>query len=67
MYCLLALQLAKELNASVICPDYTTYPKVQVFFSYFNDIKCRAHAVHTETSSLTCLSGECFKYGPGHK
>ncbi|TSN86062.1 WD repeat and FYVE domain-containing protein 3 [Bagarius yarrelli] len=30
MYCLLALQLAKELNATVICPDYTTYPKGNV-------------------------------------
>ncbi|TRY66143.1 hypothetical protein DNTS_008716 [Danionella cerebrum] len=27
MYCLLALQMAKELNASVICPDYSIYPK----------------------------------------
>ncbi|KAK3514843.1 hypothetical protein QTP70_033776 [Hemibagrus guttatus] len=30
MYCLLALQLVKELNASVICPDYTTYPRGRV-------------------------------------
>ncbi|XP_053337649.1 uncharacterized protein si:dkey-193c22.1 [Clarias gariepinus] len=30
MYCLLALQIAKELNASVICPDYSTYPKGKV-------------------------------------
>lgn len=30
MYCLLALQLAKELNAAVICPDYSTYPKGNV-------------------------------------
>lgn len=30
MYCLLAHQLAKELNATVICPDYTTYPKGNV-------------------------------------
>ncbi|XP_062873558.1 uncharacterized protein si:dkey-193c22.1 isoform X2 [Trichomycterus rosablanca] len=30
MYCLLAHQLAKELNASVICPDYSTYPKGNV-------------------------------------
>ncbi|XP_017307505.1 uncharacterized protein si:dkey-193c22.1 isoform X2 [Ictalurus punctatus] len=30
MYCLLALQMAKELNASVICPDYSTYPKGNV-------------------------------------
>ncbi|KAG7481374.1 hypothetical protein MATL_G00065980 [Megalops atlanticus] len=26
-YCLLALQMAKELNAVVVCPDYSTYPK----------------------------------------
>ncbi|MCJ8746978.1 hypothetical protein PDJAM_G00148050 [Pangasius djambal] len=30
MYCLLAIQMAKELNASVICPDYSTYPKGNV-------------------------------------
>ncbi|XP_046697111.1 probable isoprenylcysteine alpha-carbonyl methylesterase ICMEL2 isoform X2 [Silurus meridionalis] len=30
MYCLLALQMAKELNASVICPDYSIYPKGNV-------------------------------------
>lgn len=28
IYCLLALQMAKELNASVICPDYSIFPKV---------------------------------------
>ncbi|XP_006626861.1 uncharacterized protein [Lepisosteus oculatus] len=27
IYCLLALQMAKELNASVVCPDYSIYPK----------------------------------------
>ncbi|XP_036385963.1 probable isoprenylcysteine alpha-carbonyl methylesterase ICMEL2 [Megalops cyprinoides] len=27
IYCLLALQMAKELNATVVCPDYATYPK----------------------------------------
>ncbi|XP_030622505.1 probable isoprenylcysteine alpha-carbonyl methylesterase ICMEL2 [Chanos chanos] len=30
MYCLLALQMAKELNAAVVCPDYSTYPKGNV-------------------------------------
>ncbi|KAG9261699.1 putative isoprenylcysteine alpha-carbonyl methylesterase ICMEL2 [Astyanax mexicanus] len=30
MYCLLALQMAKELRASVICPDYSIYPKGNV-------------------------------------
>lgn len=30
-YCLLALQMAKELNASVVCPDYCTYPEGNVF------------------------------------
>ncbi|XP_077379101.1 uncharacterized protein LOC144019727 isoform X2 [Festucalex cinctus] len=29
-YCLLARQLTKKLNATVICPDYTTYPKMNV-------------------------------------
>ncbi|XP_066510974.1 uncharacterized protein [Hoplias malabaricus] len=29
-YCLLALQMAKELGASVICPDYSIYPKGNV-------------------------------------
>ncbi|KAI4881521.1 hypothetical protein NFI96_033563, partial [Prochilodus magdalenae] len=29
-YCLLALQMAKELNASVVCPDYSIYPKGNV-------------------------------------
>ncbi|XP_072520876.1 uncharacterized protein [Salminus brasiliensis] len=29
-YCLLALQMAKELCASVICPDYSIYPKGNV-------------------------------------
>lgn len=28
MYCLLAKQMAEELNATVICPDYCIYPKV---------------------------------------
>lgn len=28
MYCLLAKQMAEELNAAVICPDYCIYPKV---------------------------------------
>lgn len=28
-YCLLARQMAEELNAVVICPDYCTYPKVR--------------------------------------
>ncbi|XP_019907822.1 probable isoprenylcysteine alpha-carbonyl methylesterase ICMEL1 isoform X1 [Esox lucius] len=30
IYCLLAMQMAKELNATVICPDYCTYPKGNV-------------------------------------
>ncbi|XP_053727393.1 uncharacterized protein si:dkey-193c22.1 [Synchiropus splendidus] len=30
IYCLLARQMAKELNAAVICPDYCTYPKCNV-------------------------------------
>ncbi|XP_057688376.1 uncharacterized protein si:dkey-193c22.1 isoform X1 [Corythoichthys intestinalis] len=30
VYCLLARQLTEELNATVICPDYTTYPKMNV-------------------------------------
>ncbi|KAG5841146.1 uncharacterized protein si:dkey-193c22.1 isoform X2 [Anguilla rostrata] len=30
MYCLLASQMAKELNAMVVCPDYSTYPKGNV-------------------------------------
>ncbi|XP_068167139.1 uncharacterized protein si:dkey-193c22.1 [Antennarius striatus] len=30
IYCLLARQMAKELNAAVICPDYCTYPKGNV-------------------------------------
>ncbi len=29
IYCLLALQMAQELNASVICPDYSIFPKVR--------------------------------------
>lgn len=28
-YCLLAIQMAKELNATVVCPDYATFPKVK--------------------------------------
>lgn len=28
IYCLLAKQMAEELNATVICPDYCIYPKV---------------------------------------
>lgn len=28
IYCLLARQMAEELNAAVACPDYCTYPKV---------------------------------------
>ncbi|KAM9743088.1 uncharacterized protein ACNS7B_010711 isoform 1-T5 [Menidia menidia] len=27
IYCLLAKQMAEELNAAVLCPDYSTYPK----------------------------------------
>ncbi|XP_072243641.1 uncharacterized protein [Leuresthes tenuis] len=30
IYCLLAKQMAEELNATVICPDYSTYPKGNV-------------------------------------
>uniref|UniRef100_A0A3Q3WVT2 BD-FAE-like domain-containing protein n=1 Tax=Mola mola TaxID=94237 RepID=A0A3Q3WVT2_MOLML len=30
IYCLLARQMAQELNATVICPDYCTYPKGNV-------------------------------------
>lgn len=30
IYCLLAMQMAKELSATVICPDYCTYPKVRL-------------------------------------
>ncbi|XP_056136332.1 uncharacterized protein si:dkey-193c22.1 [Lampris incognitus] len=29
-YCLLARQMAEELSATVICPDYSTYPKGNV-------------------------------------
>lgn len=29
IYCLLARQMAEELSATVICPDYFTYPKVK--------------------------------------
>ncbi|XP_034757987.2 uncharacterized protein LOC117963139 isoform X1 [Acipenser ruthenus] len=29
-YCLLAMQMAKELNKPVICPDYSIYPKGNV-------------------------------------
>lgn len=28
IYCLLAKQMAEELDAAVVCPDYCTYPKV---------------------------------------
>lgn len=28
-YCLLARHMAEELNTVVICPDYSTYPKVR--------------------------------------
>ncbi|KAI1900346.1 hypothetical protein AGOR_G00049020 [Albula goreensis] len=30
IYCLLASQMAKELNAVVVCPDYSIYPKGNV-------------------------------------
>ncbi|XP_034547928.1 probable isoprenylcysteine alpha-carbonyl methylesterase ICMEL2 [Notolabrus celidotus] len=30
IYCLLARQMAEELDATVICPDYCTYPKANV-------------------------------------
>ncbi|XP_029135165.2 uncharacterized protein si:dkey-193c22.1 isoform X1 [Labrus bergylta] len=30
IYCLLARQMAEELSATVICPDYFTYPKANV-------------------------------------
>ncbi|XP_070690453.1 uncharacterized protein [Pempheris klunzingeri] len=30
IYCLLARQMAEELSAAVICPDYSTYPKGNV-------------------------------------
>ncbi|XP_077457936.1 uncharacterized protein LOC144075033 [Stigmatopora argus] len=30
VYCLLARHMTEELNATVICPDYTTYPKMNV-------------------------------------
>ncbi|XP_071775963.2 uncharacterized protein LOC139927648 [Centroberyx gerrardi] len=30
IYCLLARQMAEELSATVVCPDYCTYPKANV-------------------------------------
>lgn len=30
IYCLLARQMAEELNATVVCPDYSTYPEGNV-------------------------------------
>ena len=29
IYCLLARRMAEELGATVVCPDYVTYPKVR--------------------------------------
>ncbi|KAK3538799.1 hypothetical protein QTP86_015923 [Hemibagrus guttatus] len=47
MYCLLALQLVKELNASVICPDYTTYPR--------DNIVLIGHSAGAHLCALTTL------------
>jgi len=36
IYCLLAKQMAEELNATVICPDYSTYPKARALQQHSN-------------------------------
>ncbi|KAM9463397.1 uncharacterized protein ACWYII_009109 isoform 2-T3 [Salvelinus alpinus] len=47
IYCLLAMQMAKELSATVICPDYCTYPK--------DNIVLIGHSAGAHLAALTVL------------
>lgn len=44
IYCLLARQMAEELNATVVCPDYWTYPKGNVLGMVQDVADCLAWA-----------------------
>lgn len=70
IYCLLALQMAKELNASVICPDYSIYPKVRyhyiIHYAFNNDFFFFLCSVLFFSKLFVVFSGKCFKYGSRH-
>ncbi|KAF3695543.1 Kynurenine formamidase [Channa argus] len=57
MYCLLAKQMAEELNATVICPDYCTYPKGNVLGMVQDIADCLVWAQD---------SGQKFNYSKDH-
>nr|XP_057926855.1 uncharacterized protein si:dkey-193c22.1 isoform X2 [Doryrhamphus excisus] len=40
IYCLLARCMAEELNATVVCPDYSTYPKMNVLGMVQDIVDC---------------------------
>lgn len=60
MYGLLCTQLANRMNATVICPNYSTYPKVSLylltFYKYIDQ-----QELHYRYNSLTYFSNYCNK------
>lgn len=51
IYCLLAKQMAEELSATVICPDYCTYPKVKANGVLIKDL---SHILYVEHQWAEC-------------
>lgn len=56
-YCLLARQMAEELQATVVCPDYWTYPKGNVLGMVQDVADCLVWA---------CENGHQFNYDQGN-
>ncbi|KPP75012.1 putative isoprenylcysteine alpha-carbonyl methylesterase ICME, partial [Scleropages formosus] len=60
-YCLLALQMAKELNATVVCPDYSIYPKGNVLSMVQDVADClvwlrnNGHMFNIDTGSIVMI------------
>lgn len=53
-YCLLARHMTEELNAVVICPDYSTYPKVRAASTLNKNVLHICRAEMTGISSESC-------------
>lgn len=53
-YCLLARHMTEELNAVVICPDYSTYPKVRAANTLNKNVLHVCRAEKTGISSESC-------------
>ncbi|KAL4623282.1 putative isoprenylcysteine alpha-carbonyl methylesterase ICMEL2 [Arapaima gigas] len=60
-YCLLALQMAKELSAAVVCPDYSTHPKGNVLNMVQDVADClvwlkeNGHMFNIDTKSIVMI------------